>query len=138
MAFFTPVRGLDYHRVMANPRFECSVKVEPLAEPMEDGEHAFSYTVTVHNVGDTTAQLIARRWVITDGTGHTEEVRGLAVVGRQPLLQPGERFEYSSWTRLATATGTMRGTFYCMTDEAHPFEADVPEFLLNASPEALH
>ena len=61
-----------------------------------------------------------------------------AVVGRQPLLQPGERFEYSSWTRLATATGTMRGTFYCMTDEAHPFEADVPEFLLNASPEALH
>lgn len=124
---------------MANPRFDCSVTVEPLPEHTQDGEHAFAYTVNIRNSGDVTAQLIARRWLIVDAHGRSEEVRGLAVVGRQPLLKPGETFEYSSWTRLATPVGTMRGTFYCMTDDAHPFEADVPEFLLSArKPEALH
>jgi len=123
---------------MANPRFECSVTVEPLPEQAQDGVFAFSYKVTIHNAGDVPAQLIARRWIISDSAGHTEEVRGLAVVGRQPLLQPGEAFEYSSWTRLATPTGTMRGTFFCMTYDAQPFEADVPEFLLSAHREVLH
>ena len=101
------------------------------------GEHAFAYTVTIVNSGDVTAQLVARQWVVTDASGHSEEVRGLAVVGHQPLLKPGEKFEYTSWTRIATAQGTMHGTFFCMTERAHPFEATVPEFVLTR-PEQLH
>ncbi len=122
---------------MANPEFLCSVKLQPLPEQSGEGQHAYAYTVTIVNTGDITAQLIARHWVIVDAHGHTEEVRGLAVVGQQPLLKPGESFEYTSWTHISTPQGTMRGTFFCMTEDAHPFEAAVPEFML-AQPQALH
>jgi len=124
---------------MSRPEFSCSVRVEYLPEQSRppEGPFAFAYTVTIVNSGDVTAQLVARRWLVTDATGHTEEVRGLAVVGHQPVLKPGERFEYQSWTRLDTPQGTMRGTFFCMTEDAHPFEAAVPEFLL-ARADALH
>jgi ApaG protein len=121
-----------------HPEFTCSVKVQHLPEQSQDGgAQAFAYTITIVNSGDATAQLVARHWVITDATGRSEEVRGLAVVGHQPVLKPGEQFEYTSWTRIATPQGTMRGTFFCMTDDAHPFDAPVPEFML-AVPHALH
>jgi ApaG protein len=81
--------------------------------------------------------LIARHWIITDASGHIEEVRGLAVVGHQPVLKAGEHFEYTSWTRIATPHGTMRGTFMCMTEDAEAFEAFVPEFGLTLA-SALH
>jgi ApaG protein len=119
------------------PEFTCRVKVQHLPEQSAEGAPAFAYTVTIVNTGDVTAQLVARRWLITDANGRTEEVRGLAVVGHQPLLKPGETFEYSSWTRLATPTGSMRGTYYCITEDAHWFEATVPEFSL-ARPADLH
>jgi ApaG protein len=124
---------------MSRPQFHCEVRVQYLPEQSNPpaGPFAYAYTVTIRNTGDVTAQLVARHWVITDASGHTEEVRGLAVVGQQPVLRPGEQFEYTSGTRLGTAQGTMRGTFFCMTDDAHPFEADVPEFLL-ARADALH
>lgn len=124
---------------MSRPAFTNSARVQYLPEQSEPsaGVYAFSYTITVRNTGDVAAQLIARQWLITDAAGHTEEVRGLAVVGKQPLLQPGEQFEYTSWTRLPTPQGTMRGTFFGMTDDARAFESPVPEFLL-ARPEALH
>lgn len=124
---------------MPKPEFTCSVSVRPLPEQTEPdkGIHAFAYTITLHNTGDITAQLIARHWVITDARGHVEEVRGLAVVGQQPLLKPGERFEYTSWTRIQTPQGSMRGTFFCMTEDAHPFDTPVPEFGLSL-PSALH
>jgi ApaG protein len=124
---------------MPSPEFRCSVKVAYLDEQSQPASSvfAFAYTVTIVNSGDVPAQLIARHWVITDALGHSEEVRGLAVVGHQPLLKPGERFEYTSWTRIATPQGTMRGTYYCMTEEAQPFDATVPEFML-ARPEQLH
>ena len=124
---------------MANPEFTCSVVVKPLAEHTDAKaqQYAFAYTVTIRNTGKVTGQLIARHWVITDGHEHIEEVRGLAVVGHQPLLKPGEEFEYSSWTRIGTPHGTMRGTFFCMTEDAHPFEATVPEFGL-ALASSLH
>ena len=124
---------------MSHPELTTTVVVRHLPEQSDPqtGQHAFAYTVTIRNSGDITAQLIARHWVIKDSNGHTDEVRGLAVVGHKPLLQPGETFEYTSGTRLATPHGTMRGTFYCMTEEAQPFEATVPEFgLIVAS--ALH
>ena len=124
---------------MPKPEFSVSVAVRHLPEQSDpkSGQHAFAYTVTIRNSGDVTAQLIARHWIITDANGHTEEVRGLAVVGHQPLLKPGESFEYTSWTRLATAHGTMRGSFFCMTDDAQPFDAPIAEFGLTLA-SALH
>jgi ApaG protein len=80
---------------------------------------------------------VARHWVVIDANGQREDVRGLAVVGHQPLLKPGEHFEYTSWTRIETRTAQMRGTYFCMTEDAHPFEAEVPEFTL-VYPGALH
>ena len=124
---------------MARAEFSCSVSVQYLADRSSppDGPYAFAYTVSIRNTGDIAAQLIARHWVVVDANGHTEDVRGLAVVGHQPLLQPGEEFEYTSWTRIATPQGRMRGTFMCMTEQARPFDAPVPEFAL-AEPGLLH
>ena len=124
---------------MTHPEFSCSVSVRHLAEQSDPQTHqyAFAYTVTIRNTGDVTAQLIARHWIITDASGHTEEVRGLAVVGHQPVLKAGEHFEYTSWTRIATPHGTMLGTFMCMTEDAEAFEASVPEFGLTLA-SALH
>ena len=124
---------------MKEPRFSCSVKTAflPDQSQLPDGPFGFSYTVTVTNDGGVAAQLVARHWVITDAEGHTEEVRGLAVVGHQPLLKPGESFEYTSWTRLATPHGTMQGTFFCMTEDAHAFDAPIAPFTL-ARASALH
>ncbi len=117
---------------MPRPEFTSTVAVRHLPEQSDPqtGQHAFSYTITIRNTGDVTAQLIARHWVITDSDGHTQEVRGLAVVGHQPLLKPGETFEYTSWTPIGTPHGEMRGTYLCMTEDAHPFDAPVPEFQL--------
>ena len=119
--------------------FSSTVAVQYLPEQSqpEQGVHAYAYTVNIRNTGEVTAQLVARQWLITDAHGQTDEVRGLAVVGHQPLLKPGEAFEYTSWTRLATPQGTMRGTFFCMTEDARAFEAPVETFLL-AQPQSLH
>ncbi|MBU6259177.1 MAG: Co2+/Mg2+ efflux protein ApaG [Burkholderiales bacterium] len=124
---------------MAKPEFTCAVRVQYLPEQSHPpaGPYAFTYTVTIRNSGDIAAQLIARHWVITDADGQREDVRGLAVVGHQPLLKPGEQFEYTSWTRIDTVQGQMQGTYYCMTEDAQPFEARVPEFAL-VYPGALH
>jgi ApaG protein len=124
---------------MAHPEFTCSVAVRHLPEQSDPKlrQYAFAYTVTIRNTGDITAQLIARHWTIIDAEGHRDDVRGLAVVGHQPVLKPGEEFEYTSWTRIATPHGTMRGTFKCMTDEAESFDASVPEFGLTLA-SALH
>jgi ApaG protein len=124
---------------MSSPAFACSVKVQYLPEQSQppDGPYAFAYTVTIANRGDVTGQLVARRWLVENAHGQTEEMRGLAVVGHQPLLRPGESFEYTSWTRIDTPIGSMRGTFFCMTEDAHPFEAEIAPFEL-VYPGALH
>ncbi len=124
---------------MSKPEFTNTVAVRHLPEQSDpkSGQHAFAYTVTIRNTGDITAQLIGRHWIIHDAKGQTDEVRGLAVVGHQPLLKPGEVFEYTSWTRLRTPNGTMRGTFFCMTEDAHPFDSPVHEFGLTLA-SALH
>jgi ApaG protein len=123
----------------ANPQFQCSVRVQYLPEQSKppEGPYAFSYTVTIRNTGDIAAQLVARHWVVTDAHGEVDNVRGLAVVGHQPVLKPGEEFEYTSWTRLATTHGRMQGTFFCMTEDAHAFNADVAPFEL-VFPGLLH
>lgn len=120
-------------------QFTCSVVPSYLEEQSNPAQHeyAWSYTVTIANSGEVPAQLVGRHWVITDATGHVEEVRGLAVVGKQPFLQPGEQFEYTSWTRLGTPQGTMHGTFFCMSDDAQWFDTPVPMFVL-ARANSLH
>lgn len=120
----------------AMSQFEFSVAVEPRylddqSDPQE-GVFSFAYTVTVLNTGDGPAQLIARHWHICDAHGHTEEVKGLGVVGQQPLLQPGEVFEYTSGCRLRTPSGTMHGTYLCVSNDGTPFDAVIPLFVLEA------
>jgi ApaG protein len=124
---------------MSQAQFRCAVVPQYIEDQSNPARHeyVFAYTVTIVNSGEVTAQLIARQWVITDATGRVEEVRGLGVVGNQPLLKPGERFEYTSWTRLDTPHGLMQGTFYCMTEDAQLFEAPVPPFTLARS-QSLH
>jgi ApaG protein len=124
---------------MSTAQFTCSVVTQYLPEQSSaaDSVYAFAYTITIRNTGTVTAQLVARHWQIADALGRTEEVRGLAVVGHQPVLKPGEQFEYTSWTRLATPRGRMQGTFFCITEDAHWFETPVPAFEL-AQAQALH
>ena len=124
---------------MSSPELRCSVVTRFLHEQSSaaDDVYAFAYTITIRNTGEVTAQVIGRHWVITHGSGQVEEVRGLGVVGQQPLLRPGEHFEYTSWTRITTPRGSMRGELLCMTDEAEPFEAIVEPFAL-AVAQALH
>ena len=118
-----------------HPEFTCSVKVQPIAERTDaaSSTYAYAYTVTIRNTGNVPAQLIGRHWIITDLRGRIEEVRGLGVIGQQPLLQPGESYEYTSWTELNTPQGSMRGTYLCVSHEARPFEAEVPEFMLGST-----
>jgi ApaG protein len=98
----------------------------------EEDLYVFAYTITITNTGEVTAQLISRIWNVNDANGHTEKVRGLGVVGQQPLLKPGQSFEYTSGTRLRTPTGTMHGSFFCVAEDGEKFDADVPMFVLDA------
>ena len=104
-------------------------------EPAE--RYVFAYTITIRNVGNGTAQLISRHWIITDGRGLVQEVRGLGVVGAQPVLRPGESFEYTSGTSIATQVGTMRGTYQMVGEDGTRFDAPIPEFTLSV-PRVLH
>ena len=99
----------------------------------QQGLFRFAYTITVTNTGEVAAQLIARHWLITDANNEQQEVHGLGVVGRQPLLQPGESFSYSSGCELRTPTGRMEGRYVCITEAAEPFDAPIPAFVLDVS-----
>jgi ApaG protein len=98
----------------------------------EQALYVFSYTITITNTGQVPAQLISRTWNVNDANGHTERVRGLGVVGQQPLLKPGQAFEYTSGTRLRTPTGTMHGSFFCVAEDGEKFDTDIPMFVLDA------
>ncbi|MGE5468826.1 MAG: Co2+/Mg2+ efflux protein ApaG [Ignavibacteria bacterium] len=126
---------------MAAKRYEIDVKVNTQyladqSDPDAD-RHVFSYTIQITNVGSVAAQLISRHWIITDSEGVEQEVRGLGVVGNQPLLQPGESFEYTSGCALATPVGTMKGSYQMTAEDGYQFDAPVAEFLL-AMPRTLH
>jgi len=103
----------------------------------ESGRYVFAYTITLKNTGNVTAQLISRHWIITDAGNQVQEVRGLGVVGEQPLLKPDESFEYTSGTSIATPVGTMRGSYQMVGEDGLQFEAPVPEFTLSM-PRVLH
>ena len=106
------------------------------SDPAND-KYVFSYTITVTNSGDVPAQLLSRHWIITDGEHRVQEVKGLGVVGQQPLLRPGESFEYSSGCSIATSVGTMHGSYQMRADDGHTFEATIPPFTLSV-PRTLH
>ena len=99
--------------------------------------YVFAYTITIENSGTVPAQLISRHWLITDANSRIQEVRGLGVIGQQPLLQPGETFEYTSGCQLDTPVGTMRGSFQMTADDGTQFEAEIAEFTLSI-PRVLH
>ena len=97
----------------------------------------FSYTITIHNEGDIPARLLSRHWLITDGDGKREEVRGEGVVGEQPYLKPGEKYRYTSGTVLDTPVGTMEGSYQMLADDGVKFEADIAPFTLSM-PHTIH
>ncbi len=125
--------------LMNPPEITVNVRPQYLPEQSDPNnqQYAFAYTVTIRNTGTASVQLIARHWLITDGEGEVQEVKGLGVVGQQPLLRSGEHFEYTSWATLPTPAGTMRGEYFCVTEDAQFFQATIPEFAL-VMPRTLH
>jgi ApaG protein len=122
-------------------RYEITVSAATryLAEQSDEaaGRYAFAYTITLRNTGEVAAQLISRHWLITDAQGLVQEVRGLGVVGAQPLLHPGETYEYTSGASIATPVGTMRGSYQMVAEDGTRFEAPIPQFTLSV-PRVLH
>lgn len=116
---------------------EVSPQFLPDQSDPENERYVFSYTVTIRNTGSVPAQLISRHWIITDANAEVQEVRGLGVVGHQPLLKPGESFEYTSGCALETPVGTMKGSYQMTAEDGTQFEAAIPEFTL-AIPRVLH
>ncbi|WP_299512080.1 Co2+/Mg2+ efflux protein ApaG [uncultured Limnohabitans sp.] len=102
------------------------------SNPLQD-VFTFAYTVTVTNTGRVPVQLISRHWVIQDERGHSEEVKGLGVVGQQPLLRPGEAFQYTSGCRLKAPSGTMGGSYFFVAEDGHRFDAQIIPFVLESS-----
>ncbi len=124
-------------------KYQFNVEVVPQYLPEQsapaDGVHSFAYTITVTNTGEVAAQLISRHWLITDAQGHVEEVKGLGVVGQQPLLRPGESFQYTSGCRLRTPSGTMHGSYFFVAEDGERFETEIPLFVLDdGSRRVLH
>src|SRR4051794_32330224 len=118
---------------------DVAAATEYLAEQSDEaaGRYVFAYTITLRNAGKVAAQLISRHWIITDAQGLVQEVRGLGVVGAQPLIEPGGSFEYTSGASIGTPVGTMRGSYQMLGTDGTRFEAAIPEFTLSV-PRVLH
>jgi ApaG protein len=125
---------------MAEPAYQAvtrglTVRVQPefLPEQSEPSERRWfwAYHIAIENNGRETVQLIARRWIITDAFGRVEEVKGLGVIGEQPVLKPGERYSYTSGCPLPTSSGSMVGTYVMTTESGERFHADIPAFSLD-------
>lgn len=102
-----------------------------------DNRYVFAYTITIQNEGKVSAKLLTRHWIITDGNGKVQEVRGEGVVGEQPELSPGESYEYTSGTMIETSVGTMGGSYQMIDERGNLFDAQIPEFVLSV-PRTLH
>ena len=126
---------------MSEPHYQVDVSVVtrylPEQSQPEQDRFAFAYTITVKNNGSIPAKLLSRHWIITDGDGHTEEVRGAGVVGQQPVIEPGQVHTYSSGSVITTKVGTMQGSYLMQAQDDHQFKAIIAPFRL-AVPGALH
>jgi len=118
---------------------EVDVKTLYVAEQSnpEQNRYVFAYTITIQNKGDTASRLLTRRWLITDANNKTQEVFGEGVVGKQPYLNPGEGFQYTSAAMIETPVGSMEGSYQMVADDGHAFDTMIPAFSL-ALPQALH
>ncbi len=125
--------------VSSKHQITVTAKVTYVPEQSDEaaGRYVFTYTITITNSGGMAAQLISRHWIITDASHASQEVRGLGVVGEQPLLRPGESFEYTSGTSISTPVGTMRGSYQMVAEDGTQFDAEIPEFILSM-PRVLH
>jgi len=126
---------------MSDPRYQIDVSVTtrylPAQSQPEQSRYAFSYKVTIVNNGELPAQLLSRHWIITDGDGRVQEVRGAGVIGQQPHIAPGASHTYSSGTVMATQVGTMQGSYQMLAEDGKRFDATIAPFRL-AMPGALH
>ncbi len=118
-------------------RVQVSSQFLPDRSSPKEGQYVFAYHITITNVGTDTAQLISRHWIITNADGETEDVQGPGVVGEQPVLKPGEHFDYTSFCPLKTNVGTMHGSYTMVTPDGEAFQAKVAPFTL-AVPYALN
>ena len=120
-------------------RIQITVKVKYLSEQSDEAENrfVFAYTIKVSNEGDQTVKLLARHWLITDANQHVQAVNGKGVVGEQPVINPGQSFEYTSGTVLATQVGTMSGSYELILNDGTEFTVLVPQFVLSI-PRVLH
>ena len=119
-----------------------NIRVEVMARYMPDHSEpprqwVFQYTVRITNQGAETVQLISRRWIITDAVERVETVEGPGVVGNQPVLAPGQSFQYSSWCPLRTPTGAMQGAYQMVRSDGEPFEIEIAPFALRG-PQTVH
>ena len=127
---------------MADSDYSIDVSAEatfiaPRSNPAAS-QYFFAYRITIHNTGRVPAKLLSRRWIITHGDGHVEEVQGEGVIGEQPHLRPGEAFEYTSAAVLRTPIGTMHGEYRMHADDGHTFFAPIPVFRLLGPGATLH
>jgi ApaG protein len=131
-----PELGSDFpplsEAVTDDIRVEAMSSYSPENSRPLEGEWVFQYTIRVTNQGEGTVQLLSRHWVITDAADHTEEVKGPGVVGKQPVLAPGESFKYSSWCPLKTPMGMMRGTYEMERADGSRFDIEIAPFALRA------
>jgi ApaG protein len=122
-------------------KYEFTVAAKSLFLPDQSDEenerYVFAYTITITNTGEVSGQLLSRHWIITDATNDVQEVRGMGVVGQQPVLKPGESFQYSSGSAITTPVGTMRGSYQVVAEDGTRFDAPIPEFTLSV-PRVLH
>lgn len=118
-------------------RIESQSRYLPEQSNPGQGVYAFAYTVTITNAGAVPTQLISRHWVIEDANGRVKEVKGLGVVGHQPLLRPGQSFEYTSGSQIDTPIGKMHGSYFFVAEDGTRFDQPIAEFELSM-PRTLH
>ncbi len=131
---------MPYDGIMATPvmsdtvtngvRVGASAFFLPDDSTPDERDYVFAYNIVIANAGDQPVQLISRHWVIIDGAGNVDEVRGPGVVGQTPHLQPGEAFKYTSFARLKTSWGTMEGEYQMRRDDGSEFDARIDRFYL--------
>jgi ApaG protein len=132
-----PQRATTSEAVTNNVRVEVESQYAPERSQPFQNEWFFHYTVRITNEGDDTVQLISRHWIVTDATGRTQEVKGSGVVGEQPVLAPGESFQYTSGWPLKTSTGVLRGTYQMVSEDGGHFDVEIAPFALH-EPYTVH
>jgi len=141
LALVRPRKIVWNGRMATERKYDVAVssKTQYVADQSDEdnSRFVFAYTITIRNNGSLPAQLVSRHWIITDGRNQVQEVRGLGVVGAQPLIKPGESFEYTSGTAIATPVGTMKGSYQMVAEDGTHFDAPIPEFTLSV-PRVLH